>query len=191
MPSVISCLCPTRSMMWLALALGLEVCALGGGLAGCRESRQIDDHPDAFAGIGVELEMLPPRQAKPGTEPRLAPTVVRVFEGGPAAAGGIKAYDRIIAINGSDMLDRPLGEAVVALRGADDSQVLVTVEGNGRPANESVMLRRRRMQADAPLAAGAATATPGAASPVYKPQPDKPLAAAPATATPSTAPANP
>ena len=49
------------------------------------------------------------------------------FRGGPAQKAGVIDGDRILEVDGVSMVDKPLGEVVMALRGPKDSEVDVVV----------------------------------------------------------------
>jgi len=55
-------------------------------------------------------------------------TVIKVLEGGPAAAGKeLKAKDRIIAVNGEPVVGMDIVDAVELIRGPENTPVLLTV----------------------------------------------------------------
>lgn len=62
-------------------------------------------------------------------------TVIKIIEGGPASRGtGLKANDRIIAINGEPVVGLEISEAVELIRGEEGSLVSLTIL---RPVAES------------------------------------------------------
>lgn len=73
---------------------------------------------NTYVGIGVRL-------SKP--EPNQAPVVVEVFRGSPAAQAGIKAGDRIEAVDGASTGDVPLTEIVKLIRGTVGTRVQISI----------------------------------------------------------------
>jgi len=78
------------------------------------------DTAGRFAGIGVEVD------AQNGWL-----TVVRVFPDSPASRAGVMQGDRILAIDGRDVRDVRVDEAIQALRGDPGSTIVIRI---GRPA---------------------------------------------------------
>ncbi len=74
---------------------------------------------DGYGGIGVLLEL-----DRDGT-----PVIQDVFAGGPAAAAGLRAFDRIVTVDGQDAADWSLEALGDALRGPVDTTVRVAVIG--------------------------------------------------------------
>jgi carboxyl-terminal processing protease len=85
--------------------------------ASCRDHRTVEAFPASFVGVGIELH---------GDD--ASPRVVRVLAGGPAEKAGVQPGDDVVAIDGESTKGRSLGEVVMALRGAPESQVELTVE---------------------------------------------------------------
>lgn len=67
------------------------------------------------------------------------------YEGSPADEGGIKAGDRILAIDGVDATTKSIDEVSGALRGDPETDVEVSVERSYDHKVETVKLRRRRI----------------------------------------------
>lgn len=89
-----------------------------------------------FVGLGIELK------AHEG-----ALLIVKVFAGGPADRGGIRADDRITAVDGRSVQELSTDQAANLLQGPEGSQVTVTViSPNGSPRQVSV----RREQVEVP-----------------------------------------
>ncbi len=87
-----------------------------------------------FVGLGVELK----------TEDS-ALLIVNVIETGPAYLGGIRAGDRIVAVDGRTPRDKGVSPDLMAdmLRGQEGSLVAVTVEHEGGQREELSLTRRR------------------------------------------------
>lgn len=99
---------------------------------GCGRTEVVAGFPDSFVGVGVELRV-------EGDHP----VVVRTLQGGPAHSAGLLAGDVITAVNSSTTEGISLGETVMRLRGAPDSQVTLTVtRGKDRI---TVVVRRKAM----------------------------------------------
>ncbi|GGT14847.1 peptidase S41 [Streptomyces kurssanovii] len=64
--------------------------------------------------------------------------VARVQPGGPAERAGIKARDRLLAIDGRDTARRPVTEVVALLRGAAGTAVTVELERDGHRWSETL-----------------------------------------------------
>src|SRR5690606_5262731 len=55
-------------------------------------------------------------------------TIVKVIEGGPAAANkGLKVKDRIIAVNGEPVVGMDIADAVELIRGEENTPVTLTL----------------------------------------------------------------
>jgi len=76
--------------------------------------RQDDNSKGRYGGIGVSLDVRRQRLV-----------VDRVFRDGPAWRAGVKAGDKILAVNGDPVRGRPLPESLEALKGAPGSLVTV------------------------------------------------------------------
>jgi carboxyl-terminal processing protease len=73
---------------------------------------------DHFSGIGARVEI----SAKTGRV-----TVVSPIKDSPAEKAGIRAGDEILAVNGEDITDKGLDEAVALIRGPEGSTVKLTL----------------------------------------------------------------
>lgn len=74
------------------------------------------DTEGKFGGVGLEVD---------GRNDRLI--VIAPIEGSPAARGGIKSGDQIIAVDGEDVLSQPLDKVVKKMRGAPGTKVKITI----------------------------------------------------------------
>lgn len=110
--------------------IGLWLCAATA--SGCPPTAQVEGFPDAYIGVGVELTMRDDY-----------PVVVRPLIGGAAADAGVRAGDKIIAVNGVHTYGRSLGEVVVLLRGPPATEVVFSIERG--PVELSLTLSRRPM----------------------------------------------
>lgn len=91
---------------------------------------QIDGN---FVGLGIELK------ADSG-----ALSIVKVITRSPAEGGGLRAGDRIVAVDGRSTTDLSTDEAADLLQGPENSLVEVTVISPGR-APRRLQLRRRQV----------------------------------------------
>lgn len=74
------------------------------------------DTQGEFGGVGLEVD---------GRGDKLV--VIAPIEGSPAARAGIKSGDRIIAVDGTDVVGEPLDKVVKKMRGAPGTKVKITV----------------------------------------------------------------
>jgi carboxyl-terminal processing protease len=72
--------------------------------------------------------------------------IVDTFEASPAEDAGLQAEDRVIAVDGESVVDVPLYEAIGKIRGPAGSEVVLTVEREGRPDPFSVTVIRARLE---------------------------------------------
>lgn len=87
-----------------------------------------------FVGLGVELK------SSDG-----ALLIVKVFQGGPADRGGIRADDRITAVDGRSVQELSTDQAANLLQGAEGTSVTVTVVSPGlSPRN--ITIRREQVE---------------------------------------------
>jgi C-terminal processing protease CtpA/Prc len=105
-----------------ALALGL-----GAGVMACAKATH--PFPDSYVGVGVELRLSGD-----------LPEVVRVLEGGPAAAAGLKPGVRLTEVDGQPMAGVALPEVVGLLRGPPGSSVRVAAT-EGAQAYQVTLVR--------------------------------------------------
>lgn len=87
-----------------------------------------------FVGLGVEL------RAEGG-----ALRIVRVVPNSPAQQGGLRAGDRILAVNGQTTAPLTTEQAGDLLQGPEGSVVELTVQTPGQPSRQ-LTLRRRRVE---------------------------------------------
>ncbi len=99
-------------------------------LVACQRGEVVQAFPDSFVGVGIELRM--------GTD---GPFVVRVLGGGAAAQAGVQVGDRLLAVDGRSVVAMTLGDVIVAIRGAPDTQVALTLE---RGSHHVVVVVRRQ-----------------------------------------------
>jgi len=95
---------------------------------GCSEDRKLSAFPDSYSGVGMELEM------RDGS-----PYVVRPIEGGPAAAAGVLAGEKLAAIDGVSTEGMTLAQVVERVRGPKGTAVRVTLEKAGKKRTIPVM----------------------------------------------------
>lgn len=73
---------------------------------------------DTFIGIGVTLEM--------GTDKKLV--IIKPLHGSPAERAGLRAGDKIVAVNGQSVVGMLLDEVVLQVRGDPGTSVRLTIE---------------------------------------------------------------
>jgi carboxyl-terminal processing protease len=96
-----------------------------------------DDTEGQFGGLGLVVAM------KDGYV-----TIVAPMEDSPGFRAGILTGDRIVKVNGKDVVRMPLGEVVKQLRGDPDTQVSVTIQRPATGAENSFTLTRAIIQMD-------------------------------------------
>lgn len=108
-------------------------------LLGCGE-KTLDAFPEEYVGIGVELTM-----------EAAGARVVRVIEGGPAAASGIHAGDILLDVEGRLVRGKTLAQLVRELRGAPGTRLRVTARTP--QGNQGFTLTRKALRDEAPAVA--------------------------------------
>jgi len=96
-----------------------------------------------YSGVGV-------RMSKPA--PNEAPVVMEVFLNSPAARAGLKAGDRVTAVDGRPTAERSITEIVNGIRGPQGTPVRLSIVRGGQPALETPITRAA---VDAPRVEGA------------------------------------
>jgi len=84
----------------------------------------LEDSAGAYSGIGVEVRP----HARGGLE------IVDVVPGGPAAVAGVQVADRIVAVDGEDVVALPFRDAVERVRGPRGQPVLLEIDREDAPA---------------------------------------------------------
>jgi len=92
----------------------------------------VKDLSGEFEGIGAEIGM---------RDGRLA--VVAPLPGSPAELAGLRSGDKILKINGEDVFDISLDEAVSRIRGPKNTEVVLTVLHVGSEELEDVSIKRQ------------------------------------------------
>lgn len=85
-----------------------------------------------YSGIGV-------RMSKP--QANEAPIVVEVFQNSPAAQAGLKAGDRVVAVDGNPTEGRPIAEVVAGVRGPQGTQVRLSIARTDQPSGDIAITR--------------------------------------------------
>jgi carboxyl-terminal processing protease len=88
-----------------------------------------------FEGIGAFVDM-----DESGTL-----RIVDTFENGPAEEAGLRADDRVIAVDGESIVGVPLYEAIGRIRGPAGSEVRLTIEREGTLEPFDVLVTRARL----------------------------------------------
>lgn len=122
---------PARARLPLVAAGVVAALAIGAVLA-LRPS-VIEAYPEELAGVGIVV-----KSESSGM------LIGRVIDGGPAADAGLRAGDRIVAIDGESTDGRALASIVAQLRGRPDSEVVLQVTGAAGP---SIVTVKRRVLA--------------------------------------------
>ena len=99
------------------------------------------DTEGEFTGIGIHITL---KRNEAAGEDEL--TVVAPMPGSPAQEAGLKAWDRIIEIEGESTRGIKILEAVKKLSGPDGTKVNVTVRRTGEPENLHFTIVRRRIK---------------------------------------------
>lgn len=124
--------------MWVNLRAAWKACATVWlwtvGLWACPQT--VTPFPKEYVGVGVEL-------ALEGDGVR----VLRVIEGGPAAAAGLKAGNVITAVDGKPVKGLSLADVVAALRGPAGSTVTVVL-GRADQASRVTLVRQALQRAN-------------------------------------------
>ncbi len=114
------------------ILFAFAACALLFGLGACTE--ELEAFPDHYVGIGVELDM-----------ETSGARVVRVLEGGPAAAAHFSGGDLILQADSTSLRGKTLAQVVSLLRGAEDSKLnLIMQTKDGKEISRT--LTRRSIQ---------------------------------------------
>ena len=95
-----------------------------------------EDATGQFEGIGAFVDLDEAGRVR----------IVDTFEDGPAAQAGLRAEDRVIAVDGDSVVGDPLYEAIGKIRGPAGSEVTLTVEREGSPEPFSVVVTRARLE---------------------------------------------
>lgn len=95
-----------------------------------------------FGGVGVEVEKKEPDQ------PLL---ILSPLVGTPAYRAGIQAGDRVLAVDGEGMIGMHLNDAVKLMRGKPGSEIVLTIERQGRDAAFDVKIVREVITVDSVL----------------------------------------
>ena len=103
-------------------------------LSPCKLNEVYSQIEGNFVGLGIELK------ANDG-----ALLIVKVFAGGPADRSGLKAGDRIVAVDGRSTQDMSSDEAANMLQGVEGSAVEVTIASPGI-AERRMRIRREQIE---------------------------------------------
>lgn len=95
-----------------------------------------EDATGEFEGIGAFVD----------TDESGTVRIVDTFEDGPAEKAGLRAGDRVVAVDGESILNAALYEAIGKIRGPSGSEVTLTVEREGRPEAFDVTVTRARLE---------------------------------------------
>lgn len=129
---------------------------LRGGAGGSRQRQQQPPRPreESYTGTGMML-MEDPLSWGKGPEPF---RIVHVVPDSPAMKQGMKQGDLVVKIDGKDIRGKTMDEAVALIRGAEGTNIGVTVMRDGKPVTFN--LTRQRLAPWDPPQLSAAT-TPG------------------------------
>ena len=95
-----------------------------------------EDATGQFEGIGAFVDLDESGRVR----------IVDTFEDGPAAEAGLRAEDRVVAVDGDSVVGDPLYEAIGKIRGPAGSDVTLTVEREGTPEPFSVIVTRAKLE---------------------------------------------
>ena len=94
------------------------------------------DATGEFEGIGAYVD----------TDESGAVRIVDTFADGPAEKAGLKAGDRVVAVDGESIVNAPLYEAIGKIRGPAGSEVRLTVEREGSSQPFDVTVTRASLE---------------------------------------------
>ena len=94
-----------------------------------------EDATGEFEGIGAFVDLDDAGRVR----------IVDTFEGGPAEQAGLRAEDRVIAVDGESIVGDTLYEAIGRIRGPANSEVVLTIEREGEPEPFEVTVTRARL----------------------------------------------
>ncbi|MCS7220396.1 MAG: S41 family peptidase [Anaerolineae bacterium] len=94
------------------------------------------DLSGTFEGIGARVD----------TAPGGGVLIVEPFEGQPAYEAGIRRGDIIIEVDGQDVTDMPLGDAIQLIRGPKGTKVRLLIKREGEPDPIEVEVVRARIE---------------------------------------------
>ncbi|GAB4521757.1 MAG: S41 family peptidase [Anaerolineae bacterium] len=94
------------------------------------------DISGSFEGIGARVD----------TAPEGGVLVVEPFEGQPAYEAGIRRGDIIVAVDGVDVTDMPLSDAIQLIRGPKGTTVTLTIKREGEPDLLEIKVTRDRIE---------------------------------------------
>ncbi|MDO8663322.1 MAG: S41 family peptidase [Candidatus Wildermuthbacteria bacterium] len=94
-----------------------------------------EDVKGSFEGVGMEID-----------KKKDQITVVSPLEGTPAQGAGLRAGDKILAINGTSTADMTTDEAVGMIRGPKGTEVTLTIARNAWPKPKEIKLVRDVIQ---------------------------------------------
>lgn len=94
-----------------------------------------EDATGEFEGIGAFVDLDDSGKVR----------IVDTFENGPAAKAGVKAGDRVIAVDGESIVGESLYEAIGKIRGPAGSDVTLLIERKGTPEPFEVTVTRARL----------------------------------------------
>ncbi len=95
-----------------------------------------EDATGQFEGIGAFVDLDESGRVR----------IVDTFEDGPAAEAGLRAEDRVVAVDGESVVGDPLYEAIGKIRGPAGSEVTLTVEREGTPEAFTVVVVRAKLE---------------------------------------------
>ena len=80
------------------------------------------------------------------TEPKGPLEIRKILYGGPAHKAGILSSDRVVAIDGKDILDVRLDDVISKLKGATNTKITLSVKRPGSPELEDFVVVRGRVE---------------------------------------------
>ncbi len=95
----------------------------------------IDQTTGEYEGLGISIEITDGKYL----------TVISPFEGAPAWKVGLQAGDRIVKVNGTNVIGISIDEAVKTLRGKRGTQVQLTIDRPGKDTTFDVLITRDRI----------------------------------------------
>lgn len=101
-----------------------------------KEFAEFQDSTDqTFSGVGMQVELI-----------NNFVTVVAPLKNTPASRGGVKSGDKIIAVDGEDVVGKPLDYVVGLIRGVPGTAVVLTIQREGEKEPLILSLTREQIQ---------------------------------------------
>ncbi|NDJ55067.1 MAG: S41 family peptidase [Chloroflexi bacterium] len=101
-----------------------------------RTQIEMEDMSGEFEGIGAYVE----------EAPQGGVFILSLFDGGPAEQAGVEAEDIVVAVDGEDITDLILDQAILLIRGPAGSDVTLTIFREGETELIDIIVTRGRIE---------------------------------------------